>query len=326
MTQSSKEDILDQPAKKPAKIVKRKRRRAPRSWPARIVISLLRIAFFGYVAVLVALLLMEERLIYPAAYQADETGITVSQPGDPVQTISIPSTGDVTVPARLVDRPGADRVVLFFHGNAEKAKWLDNSLLSYADACNASVMAAEYRGYEDDATPTEKGVIEDCLAARDYLCQHYRIQPTDIILHGRSLGGGSAVAVASRGGARALILEKTFDRAYAVAAQHYWWIPFELLMRNRYDSLAKLTVYEGPLLQIHGEADQMIPIEHAQRLFDSADCTPKEFISVPGMGHNDPLPNNVKEQIFDWVRALPPNQIDAASHLESLQIDPPATD
>ena len=50
----------------------------------------------------------------------------------------------------------------------------------------------------------EKGVLADCFAAQNFLCDRYGIQPTDIILFGRSLGGGCAVAVASRKGAAGL--------------------------------------------------------------------------------------------------------------------------
>ncbi|KAA1257853.1 Alpha/beta hydrolase family protein [Rubripirellula obstinata] len=301
--------VLDSIAKNPGKAAvkkgKRKRYRKPRSWPARILISVLRLVFFGYIAVVVAMVFMEERLVYPGAYRDDPSGMISSQPDDLIQTIPVNSTGDVVLPARLLDRPGAQNVVLFFHGNGAKAKWLDQRLQQLSDDLSASVMAAEYRGYEDDVKPTEKGVIEDCLAARDYLCDRYQIKPSDIILYGSSLGGGCAVAVASRGGAKALVLERTFDRAYAVAANRYWFLPVRFLMRNRYDSLAKLTVYDGPLLQIHGDADSSIPIEHAERLFASARCVPKEFITVPGMGHNDRLPQAVQKQIADWVRSLP---------------------
>jgi pimeloyl-ACP methyl ester carboxylesterase len=292
------------PSKKSAKKPKRQKYRAPRSWPARILISVMRLVFFGYIAVVCALVFVEERLVYPAAYRHDTSGIIVSQPSDPIQTISINSTGAGTLPTRLLDRPGSKNVVLYFHGNGSKAKWLDQTLQDLSDDFSASVMAAEYRGYEDDAKPSEKGVIDDCLAARDYLCDRYKIDSNEVILYGRSLGGGCAVAVASRGGAKALILERTFDQAFSVAANRFWMFPVALLMRNRFDSLARMTVYDGPLLQIHGDADVVIPIEHAQRLFASAGCTPKEFLSVAKIGHNDKLPKDVRQQIARWVQSI----------------------
>jgi fermentation-respiration switch protein FrsA (DUF1100 family) len=288
----------------PPKKRKRHHHKVQRSWPARLLVSTVRILFFAYLALLVGLVLMEERLIYPAAYRSDDVGVRQSDPGEAIQTVMIESTNDVTLPVRLLENPNASRFMLYFHGNGAKAKYLDGRLQQMSRANNATVMAAEYRGYEDDKTPTEKGVIEDCLAARDYLCERFQIEPTDIILYGNSLGGGCAAAVASQAGAKALILERTFDQAYSVAADRFWFVPVRILMRNRFDSMARLTVYRGPLLQIHGDADANIPIEHGKRLFASVDASPKKFIEVPGMGHVDPLPPAVQQQITEWIEDL----------------------
>ena len=298
---------------------KRKKHRVKRSWPARITIATLRLIFFGYLAILVALTLMEERLFYPGAF-IDGSQDRVSSNGGLsgglndglndglIETVPIESSVKVTVPARLLHRENARRFVLFFHGNAEKAKSLDAWMTKLSELMEATVMAAEYRGYEDDVTPTERGVLDDCFAARNYLCSRYRIKPDEIILYGRSLGGGCAVAVAARDGAKALILEKTFDRAYAVAAARYPWVPIRILMKNRFDSLAKMTTYEGPLIQIHGDVDRIIPVAHGRRLYDSAVGQPQEWIEVPGMDHNDPLPSDVLQRVASWIDGLPENE------------------
>ena len=61
-----------------------------------------------------------------------------------------------------------------------------------------------------------------------------------------------------------------------------------LVMRTRLDSLAKIARYHGPLLQIHGARDTIVPLSLAQRLFDAAG-EPKELVVVEGGDHNDPL-------------------------------------
>ena len=78
---------------------------------------------------------------------------------------------------------------------------------------------------------------------------------------GESLGGGVMVDLAAKDGARALVLENTFTSLPDVAAFHYPWLPVQLLMRTRLDSAAKIGDYHGPLLQIHGDADTIIPFE-----------------------------------------------------------------
>ncbi len=208
---------------------------------------------------------------------------------------------------RLIVRQNPRHVIVFFHGNASKAKWLDQYITDLSESFDATVMAAEYRGFEDDITPSERGLIEDGLAARDYLCTRFGLTPTDIVIFGTSMGGGVAVAVASRDGAKALILESTFDRMISVAAERYPFIPVSLLMKNRFDSVAKMTNYKGPLIQVHGRRDTIVPFERGKNLFDSARCAPKHFIDLPDHGHLQPLPTETMRQIVEQLNEFTSN-------------------
>ena len=51
----------------------------------------------------------------------------------------------------------------------------------------------------------------------------------------------------------------------------------------------KIGLYHGPLLQCHGDADQIIPFAIGRKLFDAAN-QPKRFVHLPGHDHNDELP------------------------------------
>ena len=305
------------------RVKQRPKRKPYRSPQRRLIVGLMQFSILAYLAMLAVLIVMESRLVYPGAYM-DDTGqsgaLTASllpsgiadaaqsavASGDPspqfahgprIETVEYESTDGVTIRSRLLER-GADKpILLYFHGNGIKAAWMDSWITRLSSTLNANVMAAEYRGYDDDVTPTEKGVLADCFAARDYLCNRYQVATDEVILFGESLGGGCAVAVASQGGAKALILERTFDRLIDVAAQVYPFVPVRWMMRNRFDSMAKLTVYRGPLIVIHGTADTLIPIAHARRLYDSARAQPKHFIEVDGLGHMEPLPDPTLREI-----------------------------
>jgi hypothetical protein len=267
---------------------KKKKRKPYRSRTARITIAFFQLAGFGYAGLIVMLVVMETRLVYPGAFFEDRAA-SAGAIDSGIETVEYESTDGITLRGRLLEREPSRDIVLFFHGNGTKAAWLDGWLVQLSDQFNATTMIAEYRGYTDEATPDEKGIIEDCFAARDYLCRRYGKSPSEIILYGRSLGGGCAVATAAQGGARALVLDRTFDRLVNVAAEKYPIIPVSWLMRNRYDSIAKLTVYDGPLVMLHGTADRLIPIHHAKTLYDSAGCRQKHWIAVEGFGHNDSL-------------------------------------
>ncbi len=109
-----------------------------------------------------------------------------------------------------------------------------------------------------------------------------------IVLWGRSIGGAIAVQLAADPGARGLILERTFTSLPDVAACHYPWLPVRWLMHNRFDSLAQIGAYRGPLLQSHGTADEVVPFEQGQRLFEAAAASPKQFVAMPDVTHNGP--------------------------------------
>ncbi len=273
-----------QAAEPKKKKTKRPRFRSPRQ---RLVRSVLRLVVLGYAAILLTLVLMETRIVYPGAYFKDSPARET--PDDPaIEIVEYDSTDGLTLRGRLIQRPHSENVVLFLHGNGTKAKWLDRWLHELSDQFDATTLIAEYRGYDDDVTPDEKGVLADCFAARDYLCNRYQKTPAEIILYGQSLGGGCAVALAAQGGAKALVLERTFDRLVNVAGAKYPIIPVNWLMKNRYDSIAKLTVYKGPLIMLHGTTDNLIPIDHAENLYSCAACEQKHMIKVDGLGTQRP--------------------------------------
>lgn len=317
---------LNQPKDRSAKSSRSKKTRY-RSPQRRIAVGLIQFSLIAYATVLLVLIGMETRLVYPGAFMSEpqpatafHASIVPSRPVDVelasqsadrsvnpspdarIETVRYESTDGVNLSGRLLERGADKEIVLYFHGNGTKAAWLNPWIHELSEQLDATVMAAEYRGFEDDAVPTEKDVLADSLAARDFLCNRYQVQPDDIILYGESLGGGCAVAVASRGGAKALILDRTFDRMVDVAAGLYPFVPVRWVMRNRYDSIAKLTVYHGPLISIHGNADELIPIEHGRRLYDSARCEHKRWIEVDGLGHIGPLPAETMKEMAQTLQ------------------------
>ena len=250
-----------------------------------------------YAMIVVALALLEPRLVYPGAY-ITTVPLDRAMATEPVEYTT--SDGN-QLKGRLLRRAECSNYLLFMHGNLSKAQRLDELAQRLSSAFDATVLLAEYRGYEDDITPTETGLIQDCEAAREYLCESFGIRNSDIILYGRSLGGGCAVALAANGGAKALILERTYDELVGIASRQYPWVPVRLIMQNRFDSMEKINGYTGPIIVIHGTADELIPIECGRRLFQAADSDRKKLIEVTGLGHNDRLPAEYLREVVETV-------------------------
>jgi len=57
-----------------------------------------------------------------------------------------------------------------------------------------------------------------------------------------------------------------------------------------------------PLLLVHGDADEGIPLEHAQKLYQKAK-EPKELKIIPGAKHNLRLEKAAMDFVLDWLKA-----------------------
>lgn len=180
-------------------------------------------------------------------------------------------------------------VVLFFHGNAGNLTDRVDLLVELCEM-GAEVLAVDYRGYGRSAgRPSEEGLYRDAAAAWGFLTQTRDVEPSRIVVWGKSLGGAVAIELAAKlAGAQrpaGLIVQSSFTSVPAMAAEHYPFLP-RFLLRHRMDSLSRIGRVGCPLLVIHGEADEIVPINHGRALFDAA-VQPKRFVPVPGVGHND---------------------------------------
>jgi fermentation-respiration switch protein FrsA (DUF1100 family) len=181
--------------------------------------------------------------------------------------------------------PGRGKgVVLFFHGNGgnishriEKTR-----LLLYPEI---SSLMIDYHGYgRSHGNPSEKACYLDALTSWEYLVSGRHFESNQIILFGESLGGAVAVDLATRRDVGAMILESTFPNIGVVANRFLPGLSF--LLKRKFDSLSKISGVHVPLLQLHGDQDDLVPFELGQRLFEAAN-EPKEFFTIKGAHHND---------------------------------------
>ncbi len=189
-------------------------------------------------------------------------------------------------------------VVLFCHGNGGNITVLAESLRILNQRHRLTVMSFDYRGYgRSEGKPSEAGILQDARAARGWLARRSAVAEPDIILMGQSLGGGVAVDLAARDGARALVLASTFTSLPDVGASHLPWLLPRWNMTMRMDSLSKIGQYHGPVLISHGDADEVIPFSQGEQLYAAAPG-PKQFYRQPGGRHNDGRPEEYRV-IFD---------------------------
>ncbi|RMF53574.1 MAG: alpha/beta hydrolase [Bacteroidetes bacterium] len=171
--------------------------------------------------------------------------------------------------------------LLFFHGVRGNLSWRLPFLTRW-HSLGFHVFAFDYRGFgKSTGTPSEAGLYRDARAAWHYLTHARGLAPSDIVVLGRSLGGGPATWLVERVRPRALVLEATFTSVPDVAALHYPWLPARYLARNRFDNLARMPRLDVPVLVIHSRDDQVVPFAHGQALYEAA-REPKAFLEIRG--------------------------------------------
>lgn len=187
------------------------------------------------------------------------------------------------------DLGNSDITLLWFHGNAGNMGHRVDDLALFHHLLGVNIFIFDYRGYGDSqGKPSERGVYQDSRAALAYLMGREDVNPDRIVYYGRSLGAAVAVELALRHPPDGMVLFSPFTSLADMGAALYTFSPVRLLAGNRLDSLARISQYHGPLLIIHGEADEIIPIEQGRALYKAA-AGPKSFYQVSGAYHNDPL-------------------------------------
>jgi fermentation-respiration switch protein FrsA (DUF1100 family) len=217
----------------------------------------------------------------------------------------ITTADGVKLHGRFYEHTNPRGVVLFCHGNAGSVAEWGAAARQFSHRHQSTVLVFDYRGYgRSGGSPSEAGILRDGRAARRWLAERTHVDEADLILLGRSLGGAVAVDLAVDGGARGLILESTFTSLPDVASQHLPWMLPHWNMTQRLNSLSKIGRYEGPLLQSHGDDDQVIPFVLGQKLHDAAPG-PKRFVVIRGADHNDPQSPDWDEAVDEFLDSLP---------------------
>ena len=184
------------------------------------------------------------------------------------------------------------RVIIWFHGNAGNIGHRVENLVLMREQLRVSVFLFDYRGYgNSEGAPSEQGLYLDAEAALEYTKTRSGLEADEgIVYFGRSLGAAVAVELATRYPPRALVLESPFTSIQGMAQKLHpvvsKLVPLGLVVQSRFDALAKIGQVRTPVMVLHGDQDDMIPIEMGRELFEAAN-EPKAFYAIRGASHND---------------------------------------
>lgn len=225
------------------------------------------------------LALMQNSLIF---YPQPASAVSPRNHGPLVEKVQVPVADGLALSGWLVRAPAAEPVTpapagisttaraplaIYFGGNAEEVSWMVDEAPRFAPW---SLLLVNYRGYGGNpGAPGERVLFDDALALYDWAAARPDVDAGRIAVIGRSLGSGVAVHVAAERKVAGVVLVTPFDSLRAVAQGIYPLVPMSLLLRHPFDSLARATALDSPMLALVAAQDSIIPPKHARRLFDA---------------------------------------------------------
>jgi len=229
--------------------------------------------------------------------------------------VSPQSLGLAGVEERVLETPDGARLVawyapaapgrptiLYFHGNAGNLANRSDRIRKYLTRGFGMLMMS-YRGYSGSTgSPSERANVADAKLAYEALLAA-GVAPGEIVVYGESLGSGVAVQLAAAKPVAGIVLDAPYTSIVDVAAGAYPYLPVRPFLLDRYETLRHLPAVKAPLLVVHGEDDEVIPVAMGRAVYAAAKG-PKEIVTFPGAGHSDHHLYGSAEEIFRWIESV----------------------
>jgi alpha-beta hydrolase superfamily lysophospholipase len=192
--------------------------------------------------------------------------------------------------------------ILFFHGNGEIASDYETIGPIY-NQIGLNLFVADYRGYgRSGGKPTLSNMIRDT----HHIFEGFKKVLKDggfsgsLFIMGRSLGSASAIELAAhyQSQLKGLIIESGFASVFNLLK--YLGFPFESLgvvMPETPYSMELLREISLPTLVLHGEYDQIVPVEEGKALYETIGARDRRLIIIPGVDHNTIMSGGMQQYL-----------------------------
>lgn len=181
-------------------------------------------------------------------------------------------------------------VIMLAHGNGNiMDSWAPS--MDFMRNRGFAVVLVEYPGYGRSQGKPSYQSIKECMAiAYRWIFQQPQLDPNNITLIGRSMGGGAILslfdgAIDTDSGEsnqpRRLVLMSTYSSVKDLAKER-WLPPF--LIKDPFDNLTQLAKFNGKSYLIHGDKDKIVPFASLGKLLAVAKDAKHKVYSG---GHND---------------------------------------
>ena len=175
------------------------------------------------------------------------------------------------------------RVVLFFHGNGGSNDGWGQGANNYLKN-NYDVFYVDYRNYgkSNGKIKSESQLVSDGQIIYEHLKSKY--DEENIIVSGTSIGTGIAVQLAANNNPKKLILNSPYYSLMSLIKEKVFFIP-KFMIKYKLETFKYIKKVKCPIIIIHGNKDQIIPVKHAYKLKEE---NPEiDLTIIKNHGHND---------------------------------------
>jgi hypothetical protein len=243
-------------------------------------------------------------VVFPVAYSPSYFPQTSSGTPSTAATHFVRVGGGVRIGCAMWVRGTEFPTILYFHGNGETAAdhdWLAQSYMKRG----GNLFVADYRGYGlSDGKPTVSNLLDDCHAVYDGFRRLISGEgfKESVFIMGRSLGSIPAIELAYhlQDKVKGLIIES----GSANNLRRLWdFLEDDAIVKlssGTFLNKNKIKVVSIPTCVIHGEYDQILPVQEGIELYESSGAEDKELLIIPEADHNDLVIRGHK-QYFDTI-------------------------
>jgi pimeloyl-ACP methyl ester carboxylesterase len=217
--------------------------------------------------------------------------ILPAPPPENAVDVDIPVDDGIHIHARFHLASKEDPNILFFHGNGEIVSDYDD-IGPFYSKYGMNFLAVDYRGYgRSTGSPSVTSMLGDAHialdTAREWLNAAEHTGP--LVIMGRSLGSAAAIEIASSHSddITGLIIESGFATTLPLLTNlGVDTAVLGITEEDGFRNVRKISTLPKPTLIIHGQYDEIIPINSAAILQAQSPARSKELQVVPGASHN----------------------------------------
>ncbi|CAE7252898.1 aho-3 [Symbiodinium sp. KB8] len=190
-------------------------------------------------------------------------------------------------------RQGAPVLLVHAHSNGCDIGDMRQTLHSISESLKVHVMSFEFPGYGlHMGHASMRSIDEAASAVLNYIANDLRINLSQVVWYGRSIGSGPALRAVHRiskelkqqpGG---VVLQCGFANFPEVAG-HLFGRVAKRLVNRLWPNEAMMKEIRCPVLLIHGRNDTMIPISQSEKLWEAVSMKELSNFHSCDCGHND---------------------------------------